>query len=130
MTPAQMAAETWEQMEARHAVERALLMRKIKGESYDLGAAGLPMQGGLALHAVVAAVAKDEAVPLAVLLGKYRSKRVASARAKAYAEAHRHGFTSAHIGVYFGRDRSTVSQVISTHNATERRAARKAEAAQ
>ena len=130
MTPAQIADETWEQMEARHAAERAFLIRRIKEQNYELGAYGLPMQKGTTLHAVVASVAQSEGIPLPILLGRNRNKRVAKARAEAYAVAQRHGFRSTDIGRYFGRDHSTVLQVISTHSARKERDARETEAAQ
>lgn len=120
----------WLEMEARHAAERAFLLRQIKEKSYDLGAAGLPMQGGATLHAVVANVAKSEGIPLAILLGRGRNKRIAKVRAEAYAIAQRHGFSSVDIGRYFGRDHSTVLQTISTRAARMEREARRAEMAQ
>ena len=95
--------ETWEQMETRHAKERAELMRRMVRCSYKAGADGRVPKEGPRLDLINESVAEKHGIPPRILLSDERNRRVAYARFEAFTQAREAGFTLTEIGNFWGR---------------------------
>ena len=109
-------SETLEQMEARHAAERAEFYRREIEEAYRAGMEGRPKGKRVTLRIINEEVAEENGLNAADLLTPTRScTEVAHARFAAYDRAHKAGFSLSAIGKYYERDHTTVMHGIKRH---------------
>lgn len=108
--------ETLEQMEERHAAERAELMRREIEQAYLRGMEGRPRNGRITLRLINEAVAEEHGFAAADLLEPTRvCAEVCEARFEAWTRAQKAGFALSAIGRYYGRDHSTVWNGVKRH---------------
>lgn len=111
--------ETWDQMEARHARERAELMQATALKMYRAGLKrsaldefSTPSQ---TLRSIAEQVAVKHDLSLADLKSASRMKPLARARFEYFARAHEAGFSLPQIGRTMNRDHTTVLNGIRRH---------------
>lgn len=111
--------ETFEQMEMRHAAERAAMVRRLQVEAHASGATGDDTFSAIAkeskLTQIARATAAKHGVTEADLLGDRRFVRIVAARFEAMSVARGEGFSLTEIGNHFGRDHTSVINAIRRH---------------
>ena len=108
--------ETLEQMEARHAAERAAWFKREVAKAYKAGSEGKVLAKGPRLAMINHTVAEKHGLRPSDLRSYSRKRKVAHARFEAFAKAKLAGFSLTQIGIYWGgRDHTTVMSGIRRH---------------
>ncbi|ETA53995.1 helix-turn-helix domain-containing protein [Ponticoccus alexandrii] len=110
-------SETWDQMEARHARERAEKLQELVALAERAGPGYVP-EARLPLQTIAERVAQDYATTVSALRGPGKERRASIPRQHAYFEASRSGWPMTVIGDFFGgRDHTSVAHGIKRHEA-------------
>ncbi len=108
--------ETLEQMEIRHAMERAELMKRLVRHAYKAGSENRVLRHGPRLAMINHDVAQKHGVSASEMRSHVRKRKIAHARFEAFSKAKTAGFSLTQIGNYWGgRDHTTVLSGIRRH---------------
>lgn len=115
--------ETWDQMEARHAMERREMVRRLQVIACQTGARALTggkLSSKPSMLEINAGVATKHGIEPDEMRGSNRLRAFAHPRQEAFSVARKYGYSFPQIGRFYDRDHTTVLYGVQEH---EKRAA-------
>jgi chromosomal replication initiation ATPase DnaA len=101
--------ETWDEMELRHGIERANMVKRLTMRAHQNGLLRQPFMAPMSeFEKIVGAMALSNGVTVEDLRGPDRRHDICEVRFKVWAALRAANYSYPHIGRYFRRDHTTI----------------------